>query len=200
MTTWLQHGRVRLALHGVRGGEGRPLLLLHALGAATTKGLPEELEAWPGPVFGLDFTGHGESDVPSGGGYTAEILMSDVDMALEHLGPCTLLGSGLGAYVGLLVAGARPSLVRGLILCDGPGLAGGGPWPGPTRILQAQASDASPDPFAILELSSTCGRPTTRPTSCPWPSRARVCPDRSASAPPSGRPGSRASRVRPGPT
>jgi pimeloyl-ACP methyl ester carboxylesterase len=154
VTTWLEHGHVRLALHALRGGEGRPLLRLHALGAHSDPKLPPELEAWPGPVAGLDFTGHGASSLPRGGGYTAEILMSDVDVALAHLGPATLVGEGLGAYVALLVCGARPKLVRGAILCDGPGLAGGGPWPGPTRMLIASPSDATPDPFAILELSS----------------------------------------------
>ena len=28
----LRHNRVRLALHALRGGQGRPLLLLHGLG------------------------------------------------------------------------------------------------------------------------------------------------------------------------
>ncbi len=42
--------------------------------------------AGPGPIFALDFTGHGASTVPSGGGYTAEMLMADVDAALAELG------------------------------------------------------------------------------------------------------------------
>ena len=57
--------------------------------------------------------------------------MGDADVALAHLGAATVLGRGLGAYVALLIAGARPHLVRGAVLCDGPGLAGGGI--GPTR-------------------------------------------------------------------
>ena len=51
---------------------------------------------------------------------------ADVDAALAALEPQTLYGEGLGAYIALLTAGARPDRVRGAILADGPGLAGGG--------------------------------------------------------------------------
>lgn len=155
-TTLLTHVRVRLALHELRGGDERPLLLLHGLGEATPTTVPLLARVWPGPVFGLDFTGHGESTVPAGGGYTAEILMADVDTALHHLGEATLLGRGLGAYVALLVAGARPSLVTGAVLCDGPGLAGGGPAPHTPSITApaiGPSTPVSPDPFALAELS-----------------------------------------------
>jgi pimeloyl-ACP methyl ester carboxylesterase len=153
---WLAHGHVRLALHQLGDGDGRPLLLLHGLGERTPDALPRYLAAWPGPVHGLDFTGHGASTVPAGGGYTAEVLMADADAALAHLGPCTLVGRGLGGYVALLVAGARPALVRGAIVTDGPGLTGGGSgpsssapaFPGPTP-----EAAVPPDPFAVAELS-----------------------------------------------
>ncbi len=54
--------RVLLALHELRSGEGRPLLLLHGLGERTPDRVPAYVEAWDGPVFGLDFTGHGAFD------------------------------------------------------------------------------------------------------------------------------------------
>ncbi len=150
----LRHGKVELVLHELRSGEGTPLLLLHPLGGATPAEVPDDCAGWPGPVHGLDFTGHGASTVPVGGGYTAEVLMADADAALAHLGPCTVLGRGLGAYVALLVAGARPALVRGAVLADGVGLAGGGEHPGSTAILLPAAVDGSaPDPFALLDLS-----------------------------------------------
>lgn len=158
---WLTHVNVQLALHRLRAGEGRPLLLLHGLGECTPPELPRSVAAWPGPVWGLDLTGHGRSTVPSGGGYTAEVLMADVDHALAHLGPVTVLGRGLGAYVALLIAGARASLVRGAILTDGPGLAGGGPSPhspfvvreAPTTI-PGEPTATAPDPFALVELAN----------------------------------------------
>ena len=126
----LRHNAVELALHRVAsaGGAAHALLLLHGLGESAALVHPAAHE-WPGPVWSLDFTGHGQSTVPAGGGYTAEILMGDADTALAHLGPATVAGRGVGAYVALLIAGARPQLVRGAVLADGPGLAGGGTGP-----------------------------------------------------------------------
>jgi len=106
-------------------------------------------------VFALDFTGHGESTIPAGGGYTAEVLMADADAALAQLGAVTVLGRGLGAYVALMLAGGRPKAVRGAILCDGPGLDGGAPEPAEPQITRPDpALAAPPDPFALAELAA----------------------------------------------
>ncbi|MDQ1396702.1 MAG: hypothetical protein QOG64_1961, partial [Acidimicrobiaceae bacterium] len=149
----LVHNRVRLALHTLRDGDGQPLLLLHGLGERSPATLPPWLEDWPGAVFALDFTGHGESTVPRGGGYTCEVLMADTDIALAETGPATVLGRGLGAWVALLIAGARPPAVRGAILADGPGLAGGGPAPGSSSIVGVESGLGAPDPLVLAELS-----------------------------------------------
>jgi pimeloyl-ACP methyl ester carboxylesterase len=150
----LRHSRIELALHPLREGAGRPLLLLHGLGERSPAAPPASLAAWTGPLFALDFSGHGASTVPRGGGYTAECLMGDADAAISELGEATVLGRGLGAWVALLVAGARPREVRGAILCDGPGLAGGGSRPGSPVIPYVDpAAPAPPDPFALVELS-----------------------------------------------
>ena len=155
--SWLAHGRIELALHTLREpgpDPGPSLLLLHDLAARSPARAPEGLEAWPGAVVALDFTGHGESTVPRGGGYTAEVLLGDADAALRHLGAATVLGRGLGAYVALLLAGVRAAQVRGAILLDGPGLAGGGPLPA-TPFLPVEALPVSgpPDPWALYELA-----------------------------------------------
>ena len=153
-TTMLRHSRVDLALHTLREGEGRPLLLLHGLGECSPEAVGEDLETWPGPILALDFTGHGESSEPRGGGYTCEQLMGDADTALAHTGTATLLGRGLGAYVALLLAGARPSEVRGAILCDGLGLAGGGPAPLTPQVIFANPNAlGTPDRYGLAELS-----------------------------------------------
>jgi pimeloyl-ACP methyl ester carboxylesterase len=149
----LRHNKVDLALHRLRDGTTRPLLLLHGLGEATPPRAPTYVDAWDGPVLGLDFTGHGASTLPHGGGYTAEMLMADVDMVLAHVGPVTVLGRGLGAYIALLIAGGRPDLVRGAVLADGPGLVGGGIRPGSPYVLEAAEASATPDPYALFELS-----------------------------------------------
>ena len=155
MIETLRHNAVRLALHELRGGEGRALLLLHGLGERSPSTVPADAAGWPGPVHALDFTGHGQSTVPTGGGYTAEVLMADADAALAHLGQVTVVGRGLGAYIALLLAGARAADVRGAVLADGPGLAGGAPVPGSPSIQFPDPNAAAPpDPFAFAELTA----------------------------------------------
>ncbi|MBW2244676.1 MAG: alpha/beta fold hydrolase [Deltaproteobacteria bacterium] len=150
----MPHVHVDLALHTLRNGEGPPLLLLHGLGERSPGEVPAEARAWPGPIHALDFTGHGESSIPAGGGYTAEVLMGDAAAALGHLGRATLLGRGLGAYIALLLAGARPKEVLGVVLCDGLGLAGGGREPGSSSVVFPNPEGvAPPDPFALAELA-----------------------------------------------
>ena len=153
MTT-LVHGKVQLALHELRGdGDGRPLLLLHGLAECAPASVPADVEPWRGPIYALDFTGHGSSTLPVGGGYTAEILMADASTAVDHLGAVTVVGRGLGAYVALLLAGARARDVHGAVLADGPGLAGGGPLPASTYVFRAARSARPPDAFALAELT-----------------------------------------------
>jgi pimeloyl-ACP methyl ester carboxylesterase len=156
-TEFVPGGRLRLALHTLAEGEGRPLLLLHGLGEKSPMSRPTWTSAWTGPVLALDFTGHGESGVPVSGGYMPEALMSDVDSVLAVRGPVTIVGRGLGAWVALLVAGARTELVEGIVLFDGAGLAGGGPQP-PSPYVQVLTSEdfspvVTPDPYALAELS-----------------------------------------------
>lgn len=150
----LRHGAVELALHPLKEGDGRPLLLLHGLGERSPDHLSAQYASWPGAVHALDFTGHGASTVPSGGGYTAEILMGDADAALAELGQATVVGRGLGAYVALLLAGARPEDVRGAIVLDGPGLAGGGSTPSSPSVATVDpTAPVPPDPWALVELT-----------------------------------------------
>jgi pimeloyl-ACP methyl ester carboxylesterase len=146
-------------LHCVRAGDGPAALVLHGLAENARDCVLTRVvaEGWPGgAVWALDFLGHGESTRPPGGGYTAETLMADADAALRHIGPATLFGRGLGAYIAVLIAGARPDLVRGAVLCDGPGLNGGGSEPASPVVVQPRIDDVpkgAPDPFALAELA-----------------------------------------------
>ena len=162
-TTFLEHVRSRLALHELHDGQGHPLLILHGLGERSPSAAPEIVQGWRGPIFALDFTGHGASSVPVGGGYTCEALMSDADAVLAELGPVTLLGYGLGGYVGLLLFGSRPTEIKGLVIEDGPGLDGGGGRPTSPRLLHVSVSDldgSTPDPWAMAELASDIRPPS----------------------------------------
>ncbi len=155
--TRLRHNRVELALHHLRdAADGRSLLLLHGLGEAAPSVVPDWAASWPGPVAALDFTGHGGSTVPRGGGYTAELLLGDADAALAALTsggvPITVLGRGLGAYIALLLAGARATQIRGAILLDGPGLAGGPTGPTSQSFFSLDTDGTAPDPYALVEL------------------------------------------------
>ncbi len=153
MITELVHNRVTLALHQLRGGDGRTLLMLHGLGESAPDDVPSWLTSWTGPIAALDFTGHGRSTVPIGGGYTAEILLADADIALGALGPATVLGRGLGAFIALQLAGSRPADVLGAVLADGPGLAGGATFPTSQSFFPMPPATRSPDPYALVELS-----------------------------------------------
>jgi pimeloyl-ACP methyl ester carboxylesterase len=152
----LTHNKVRLALHELRPAtvDGqRHLLLLHGLGERSLAAPPEWASSWTGSVHALDFTGHGSSTIPRGGGYSAELLLADADSALAALGEATVVGRGLGAYIALMLAGARAKQVRGAVLCDGPGLAGGAIGPTSQSFSTLPASSRPPDPYALFELS-----------------------------------------------
>ena len=147
------HGKVALALHHLREGDGRALLLLHGLGEHAPHAEPAWCSEWLGPIAALDFTGHGQSAIPRGGGYSAEMLLADADAALAALGDVTVVGRGLGAYIALQLAGARAGSVRGAVLADGPGLAGGAVGPTSSSFLSLEARSTPPDPYALFELS-----------------------------------------------
>jgi pimeloyl-ACP methyl ester carboxylesterase len=150
----VRHGRVSLWLEPVREGEGVPLLVLHALGSdgrAAVADLGAALQAWGGPVYALDFCGHGRSGRVGNGAYYAELMAADADAALAALSSpgdeVWVSGAGLGAYAALLLAGGRPDAVAGAILWAGPGLEGGGHEPdfdAPGTPPPPRAADVDP--------------------------------------------------------
>jgi pimeloyl-ACP methyl ester carboxylesterase len=130
-TTSLEHGRISIQLYRLHGGQAdeTPLLLLHQLGANASE-WGDEWESWPGSVYGLDFAGHGQSDRVTGRSYYPELFLVDADLALESIGErACVAGAGMGAYVAMLLAGARPDRVPAALLLPGRGLESGGSEP-----------------------------------------------------------------------
>lgn len=122
-TRRIRAGRHPIALHDLREATGVPLLLLHELGGSSAD-WDVRPDAWPGPVFAMDFPGHGESAWLAGGGYYPELLASDADVALASIGGGVVAGAGIGAWVALLLAGTRPAEAAGALLLPGRGLDG----------------------------------------------------------------------------
>ena len=144
MTT-LRHGRVSIALHELRRAPGPALLCLHAVGGSAAD-FRDAAALWPGSVFALDFAGHGASGPLRGGGYHPELLAGDADAALAHTGAACLVGAGVGAYVALLLAGARPDQVPAALLLPGTGLEGSGEAPDYSQDAQRVWNDLEPAP------------------------------------------------------
>ncbi len=155
----LQHGRVTLALHERNSSAtGTPVLLLHEL-YSSSAGWGETAATWNGPVFALDFCGHGHSAPLKGGAYFPELLAGDADVALQHIGqPIAVAGSGIGAYIAFLLACGRPEQVGAALLLPGRGLAGGGAQPNydtsktwlPSHLPATSDADCDP-PVVFLE-------------------------------------------------
>ncbi len=101
------------------GGEGEPLIALHALfmEAATFEPLAASLSpAWR--VIALDQRGHGHSDhAPS---YGREEYLGDLKAFLDHLGleQAVLLGHSLGGVNAYQFAARQPRRARALIVED----------------------------------------------------------------------------------
>jgi pimeloyl-ACP methyl ester carboxylesterase len=99
-------------------GEGSPIVFICG-GNLTHRSWDSQVAALAGRfrTITFDWRGTGASDKPRGG-YTFEIATRDAQTLIEELGaaPATLVGHGLGAHLALLVAHARPDLVKGLFL------------------------------------------------------------------------------------
>lgn len=142
----LLHARTELELHELSRRDGPALLLLHELGGSSVD-WSEAPAQWPGRVYALDFCGHGRSQWSRGGVYWPEQFAADADVALAHIGPASIAGAGLGAYVALLLAGGRPDHVAAALLLPGRGLDGGGPAPTFDRPVLAAFDPAANEPL-----------------------------------------------------
>jgi pimeloyl-ACP methyl ester carboxylesterase len=119
MGSYVQLGEVRTYYE--EDGDGPPLVLLHPGGAdgrAFERNLPGLVEHFR--VLRPDRRGHGRTpDVA--GPLTYELMAQDTIAFLEQVvgGPAYLVGHSDGVPVALLVALARPDLVRRLVFASG---------------------------------------------------------------------------------
>ena len=150
-TTMLTHNRVSLALHHLRGGRRPALLLLHGLGERTPATVP------PGRTAGRARSPPSTSPATAPPPPRRRRLhlrdpLADADIALAHLGgpPCWDEDSGPTSRS----AGRRPpATCGGMVLADGPGLAGGGPAPTSPSFFNLPPTQARRTPIAHLEMS-----------------------------------------------
>jgi pimeloyl-ACP methyl ester carboxylesterase len=116
----LQRDDVTLSLEDF-GGVGPPMLLLHGLaGYAGEWELSARFLCKSYRVFALDQRGHGHSDRRPDD-VSRSAFVKDCVAAVRHidLGPVLLVGQSMGANTAMLVAGAHPDLVQGLVMIEG---------------------------------------------------------------------------------
>ena len=101
-------------------GAGRPLLLVHGLGAsvATWRDNIDPLST-RFRVYAVDLPGHGDSDKPDID-YAPEAMVDYVVRLIEGLGirRPAIVGNSVGGALGLMTALRHPDLLSGLVLVD----------------------------------------------------------------------------------
>ncbi len=110
--------------HYVEAGAGRPLLLIHGLGASVVTwrdNIGPLAESFR--VIALDLPGHGDSDKPDID-YAGPTIVRLIARFVGAIGieKTAIVGNSVGGALGLMVALAHPNLVSGLILVGSAGL------------------------------------------------------------------------------
>lgn len=102
-------------------GSGTPIVGIHGLTASHLNfvAIADRL-AGRRPLLAFDLRGRGDSDKPSGP-YGMAQHARDVAAAMRALGlgPCTVVGHSMGAYVAGALAADAPELVSQLVMLDG---------------------------------------------------------------------------------
>ncbi|AFM19403.1 putative hydrolase or acyltransferase of alpha/beta superfamily [Mycolicibacterium chubuense NBB4] len=116
-----------------RGGEGRPLVLVHGLmgrGSTWSRQVPWLTRF--GRVFTYDAPWHRGRDVADPHPVSTERFVDDLGQAVQSLGrPAVMIGHSMGALHSWCLAAARPELVEAVVVEDmAPDFRGRttGPW------------------------------------------------------------------------
>ncbi len=112
-------------VHYFVGGSGKPLLLIHGLGARAEDWAPEmpAYEKSGFRVYAIDLLGCGRTDHPDIA-YTMQQQADLVDGFLKsvHIQQADVVGWSMGGWVALLFAMDHPASVRRLVAMDSAGL------------------------------------------------------------------------------
>ncbi|MDQ3676633.1 MAG: alpha/beta hydrolase, partial [Actinomycetota bacterium] len=114
-----------VALHYEERGDGRPLLVIHAMasGAAQWSAALDELAQAGARAVAYDRRGYGSSGAPQP--YAATTVQEQSEdaaalIAALGLAPALLVGDGFGALVALELLVRRPELAAGAVLAEPP--------------------------------------------------------------------------------
>src|SRR3546814_4063205 len=102
--------------------KGPPVLLSHGGGEPrhSWSGTAGQLAARGYEAWTMDLRGHGDSQWASGGDYTTDAMVEDLDAVCAEIGrPPVVVGASMGGMVGLVSEGSlRPGRFQGLVLVD----------------------------------------------------------------------------------
>jgi pimeloyl-ACP methyl ester carboxylesterase len=120
---FLEAANARMRYHDLPGREPA-LVMLHGLGSASSSWFPRavrhpRLKEYRAVL--IDLLGHGYSDRPRTYDYSMASQAANGAALRDHLGlkGCIVIGHSMGGSIAILLADARPDLVRHLIVAEG---------------------------------------------------------------------------------
>jgi pimeloyl-ACP methyl ester carboxylesterase len=142
-----------------RGGEGRPLVLVHGLmGRGSTWSRQVPWLSAHGAVYTYDAPWHRGREVAGRGRICTEQFVAELGGAVAELGPAVLIGHSMGALHAWCLAAERPEAVAALVVEDmAPDFVGRttGAWEPWLHALPAEF----PSPDAVrAEFGAVAGR------------------------------------------
>ncbi len=113
-----------IRIHYVVAGEGRPVMLLHGLGASVVTwrdNIDALSESYK--VYAIDLPGHGDSAKPDIG-YAPDTIVECIGKLVNELGleRPAIIGNSVGGALAMMIAFRFPDLVSGLVLVGSAGL------------------------------------------------------------------------------
>ncbi len=136
-------------------GTGRPIVLVHGLGATKASMLPTVVAlAERFRCIAIDLPGFGDSDKPLAAAYDAQFFARSVVGLLDSLGieRADVIGNSLGGRIALELGLIAPQRVRRLVLlCPSLAWRRGRPWAPYLRLLRPELGLLQPVPRPLVE-------------------------------------------------